>query len=560
MGILDFTKIASAKEATGEQDTFELFARAFLEHAGYDIIEEPGRGQDGGKDLVVIEKRSGLSGSTNIRWLVSCKHFAHGKKKAVGVDDEISILDRVKAKKCDGFMGFYSTVVSSAFQQRLHELKDEIPTYFYDWGRMEQKLLSTPAWQEFGKTFFPDDIQDYQRRTQFTLTDHLREVQASFSPIKDRYDIQLYSHGAAGAMFLVFVPRQSRTIHMEPLAAEGEELIFPDTEVGAKMRWAYEQFRKKGGSLTLPLSCFRGFDIPDFLKNDLGHDENSWITITTAIESEAFQCRVRLLQNNEECMVLDGIDMKLLGGGEEELRFSNQHQTTPWKIRVQVTFGPDQSITTAISFEVSCVGVNVERALHASRLMDHLSEGVHIIVEDVERGAIIARGDSRYRFDDSLPDGSTSLTPVLEKLAYIQHVTSIHFTIPDEGFSRKDKQNIEEAYTILQTGQLIAPAYRSTTTMILQQGNPQEALKVLSMPYQWVTIRGDNHGRTILGKDVDLGPVEIEMALELSQESMDNLRSAISSNAETAELSLIPREGSERKETYSNWLPKDKEE
>jgi hypothetical protein len=62
MSFINFKEISSAKDATGEQEEFELFARAFLERLGYKTVANPGRGNDGGKDLIVEEHRTGPGG------------------------------------------------------------------------------------------------------------------------------------------------------------------------------------------------------------------------------------------------------------------------------------------------------------------------------------------------------------------------------------------------------------------------------------------------------------------------------------------------------------------
>lgn len=62
-----------------------------------------GRGADLGKDLVVEEARFGVLGESVVRWLVSCKHFAHSGR-AVSPDDERNIRERVEAHKCHGFL------------------------------------------------------------------------------------------------------------------------------------------------------------------------------------------------------------------------------------------------------------------------------------------------------------------------------------------------------------------------------------------------------------------------------------------------------------------------
>jgi hypothetical protein len=51
----------------GEQDTFELFARDFLEMLGFEVVSGPDRGQDGGRDLIALEKRPGILATTEVR-------------------------------------------------------------------------------------------------------------------------------------------------------------------------------------------------------------------------------------------------------------------------------------------------------------------------------------------------------------------------------------------------------------------------------------------------------------------------------------------------------------
>ena len=73
----DFKEIPEANKGTGLQDTFELFTRDFLSFLGYRIVQDPDRGADGKKDLIVEEIIAGITREYTIRWLVSCKHFAH---------------------------------------------------------------------------------------------------------------------------------------------------------------------------------------------------------------------------------------------------------------------------------------------------------------------------------------------------------------------------------------------------------------------------------------------------------------------------------------------------
>jgi len=51
MAILNFEEIPEANHTNGKQDEFELFARDFFAHLGYQIISEPDCGQDGGNTI-----------------------------------------------------------------------------------------------------------------------------------------------------------------------------------------------------------------------------------------------------------------------------------------------------------------------------------------------------------------------------------------------------------------------------------------------------------------------------------------------------------------------------
>ena len=88
----------------------------FLSYLGYRIVEDPARGADGKKDLIVEEVLTGVAAEQTIRWLVSCKHYAH-TGKSVPDSDEINILERLRQHGCDGFMGFYSTLPAELYDK-----------------------------------------------------------------------------------------------------------------------------------------------------------------------------------------------------------------------------------------------------------------------------------------------------------------------------------------------------------------------------------------------------------------------------------------------------------
>lgn len=125
-------------------DEWEWFAADFLNDIGYSLLLPPSRGPDGGRDLVV--SRPGT------HYLVSCKHFLPSGK-TVGVSDEESILERMTQHRADGFIGFYSTFLSTALQARIDSLKaPNRPMLIYDKSTISDHLprLHAHVLQKYG--------------------------------------------------------------------------------------------------------------------------------------------------------------------------------------------------------------------------------------------------------------------------------------------------------------------------------------------------------------------------------------------------------------------------
>ncbi|MEJ8310112.1 restriction endonuclease [Agrobacterium larrymoorei] len=105
-------------------DAWEEFCRDYLVALGLVVDVPPGRGPDGGRDLLVKEQLTATLASRSFTWLVSCKHNATSGK-SVGPDDEQNITDRLEQHGAEGFIGFYSTMPSASLVERLKELRDK---------------------------------------------------------------------------------------------------------------------------------------------------------------------------------------------------------------------------------------------------------------------------------------------------------------------------------------------------------------------------------------------------------------------------------------------------
>ncbi len=153
MGAIDFKEIPTA-QCGPSRDEFELFAEEFLLQEGFRIIEGVDRGADNGRDLIVEEIRTGPGGDSVIRWLVSCKHKAHGGG-SVTPSDESNIRDRIDMHKCTGFIAFYSAVPSSGLAANLKALKSRYEVLTYGPAQIEPKLLDRPDFRKLAARYFP---------------------------------------------------------------------------------------------------------------------------------------------------------------------------------------------------------------------------------------------------------------------------------------------------------------------------------------------------------------------------------------------------------------------
>lgn len=164
MAALDFREIPPAHTGL-DRDAFELFARSFLIHAGFKILQDPDRGADDGRDLIVEERRSGPAGTSVIRWLVSCKHKAHSGN-SVAPADESNVRDRLGTHRCHGFIAFYSTLPSSGLSSILNGLRPDFEYFQLDAEAIEKSLLDNPTGRAIASRFMPVSFAKWMRASE----------------------------------------------------------------------------------------------------------------------------------------------------------------------------------------------------------------------------------------------------------------------------------------------------------------------------------------------------------------------------------------------------------
>jgi hypothetical protein len=152
--MIDFKEIQDGEK-------WELFCRDFLLANGFYIESPPNRGADGGKDLLVTEELTGKLHKRRFRWLVSCKHHAASGNSVSETEHERNILERIKAFKAHGFIGFYSTLASSGLNTRLEQLltADEIESYRIFDGKLIENTMLGLGFSRLLLRYFPESYK-----------------------------------------------------------------------------------------------------------------------------------------------------------------------------------------------------------------------------------------------------------------------------------------------------------------------------------------------------------------------------------------------------------------
>ncbi|MDR0335664.1 MAG: hypothetical protein LBI18_01090 [Planctomycetaceae bacterium] len=157
MNLFDFTEIP----ADGER--WVRFAKDFLQLFGFHIETPPYRDTENIFDFVAVEQIPGKFNYHPFRWLVSCRHKA-ATRTAVKENEEADILERLLRSRADGFIGFYSTSVSSPLEFYLAELKNSL--LIKDYRILDAKFLethlATPGFAKIAFQYFPNYAQMHQ--------------------------------------------------------------------------------------------------------------------------------------------------------------------------------------------------------------------------------------------------------------------------------------------------------------------------------------------------------------------------------------------------------------
>jgi hypothetical protein len=441
MPIIDFTEIAAPNKGSRNPDSFEQFARDFFHDVlGYKIEREPARGSDGGMDLVVQD-------TLGLRWVVSCKHFAHGNN-AVGLYQEKDIVDRVLRRNCDGFIGFYSTIASSGLEQKLHDLVPKCQSQIYDGEKIESRLVSSDAGRLLAHRYFTRSMAVYTPAalTKPSLADSILALDTS-SP-HFHINVQFVD----GHRVFSLSEKYPGAFAQNPMEISGVVAI-PDTPIGRRQLEQLKKFNETGAPLIIRGEFMSEFRSPALLRELMFGDDFPEMVELRPLPSQDFHLAVLEATNPDgKKTIIKGIELRLMQSGTHEATFSNSLQKKAWLITMVCGLVPNPEGMTATHFnlQLSKYGISVDDAAVICDWSEALQHGGTISLRLPRLGTTLLEREVEP------PDVGHTINvyaPTIRKLQHIQDISFIPLQLPPEGFTAKDFNTIEQVYRAMTTGQ-----------------------------------------------------------------------------------------------------------
>jgi hypothetical protein len=146
--LLDF------KELSEDGTDLERLVREIFVREGFET-HWTGKGPDGGRDLLVVEKVQGPLSKFERTWLVQCKHKAHSGK-SIGREESYSIVTDCRSAKAGGYLLVCTTALTTGLINTLKDLQanENIVIDYWDEVKLEDRLLK-PCNFSLIHQFFP---------------------------------------------------------------------------------------------------------------------------------------------------------------------------------------------------------------------------------------------------------------------------------------------------------------------------------------------------------------------------------------------------------------------
>lgn len=335
---------------------------------------------------------------------------------------------------------------------------------------------------------------------------------------------------------------------LTPLVSKGKDFEIQYTITKPAQGEGYEKFVEHqrfidaGDSVEIPRNFFTELKFPEWWTDLYGPQEIEALWMGPADYTDVYSFQIRLFAAGMDPVIISPIEFRMEKAGKKEATLSNYQQTTYNKIKLVTNWETQQF---QFSWRFDAEDIDGYEARDILRIRQALSEGCKIVIR---------RLDVRAELDTNIHPNpefapSPEIIDAVNKICRIQDLTGDLFVF-QEGDSHRseDPHTLDRLIAAFEKGEYIylsdfeVELRKAAIQFIMDRGGHTRPLKV--------GYSLDDMSQILLGKEISLGPVTIEVRGIWDVNGSDVLRWLESANEEDTYLVVL--RGAEVTEIYKN--------
>jgi len=310
-------------------------------------------------------------------------------------------------------------------------------------------------------------------------------------------------------------PKHPNADLIEPLTV-GLKWAIPDTNDGAETRSALDRHRRTGAGARIP-SDFVTVDWPPPLRPFFGDHP---VSVGLKSGGRIIRASAIVSLGDQELARLDGIELRVVQAGEEEITLTNADQRLPWFLTL---IWNRLAKRTQLQFVARQMGASAKRLLEAARFASAFSSpNCTLTIEDADTGLWLLSGP-RPALNMDEPD--EHYLQLLERLVIIGRRCGTPVSVPDRDLAPDEISAVNMLWQAVQHGSVATRV--SGVDLAVRPGRAGDFLSVIEeKPTTTMRILAHDTA-TLFGVELDLGQVvRVIEGMRLSADDTERLRHA----------------------------------
>ena len=326
------------------------------------------------------------------------------------------------------------------------------------------------------------------------------------------------------------------------------EFTFPESDEGKRAAEEAKRFFEEGGQVVIPGEYISRFEQHEELTRVFGNEKPAFVQIGPRVPKPPIPVSL-LVDGARGPIAYEGLQLHIERSGTRRSEFTTGNEG-PLNVAIVLDNQPDGSTLVHINLRFSWFGHAARATRQANRIGRATSAGAPYCIVHAETGEALTASlslASEFPLDEDTEQYA-------EDLVAIEDHTGWQLSIPDR-ITRRDLLDASELRGVFEIGSYEEPfeTWRATIT-------PFEEIDFLQAfpagEKRWLHMTANEFTYTILGREIELGTCFITMAVVLSKDEHDRVRSQLDEGAEEVKVvfSKAP-EGEGARHTFPRFAP-----